>query len=199
MALTQELIDLWARTLGKLLPRGRAWTLEEQPNLTKQVTALAPELCRQNDEIVDLLEVETNPSTTDDLLPDWEEFLGLPDECTPAGLTDDERRAQLVQRMTVKGSLSVEFLQEQIEALGVVGGEVYSFEPFLAGRNRAGDPLTNGFDDRFRAGDRCGDRLYIWGWTYYFCVILPSLPNELVECTVNKLKPANAGVIFTTP
>ena len=57
----------------------------------------------------DLLERESDPRLTIELLPDWERNWGLPDPCYTAPLTIDERQLALVMRMTMQGAQSREF------------------------------------------------------------------------------------------
>jgi len=86
---------------------------------------------------------------------------------------------------------------------------------FVAGRARAGDPLTNYWNRHFVAGSTAGTVLSDIGWLYYFNVEMPAtavqhfiagsvagtplqtFSNPLIECTIRKLKPAHAGVTFT--
>ena len=196
------------------MPQGKLWDFEEMPKLVALFRGLAAEGCRVEDLIDKLLYVESDPRLTDEYLADWERAWGLPDECTPDGLSVADRRTQLVQKIIDEGGLSKTYF----EGLGLDLGftiDVTKWQPFLAGHSVAGDPLTNDFDDRFRAGDRAGERIYIWGWKYYFNVELPAsaatvfhagdrcggrlseFSNPLIECTIKKRKPAYGGVTFT--
>ena len=57
----------------------------------------------------DLLERESDPRQTVELLPDWERNWGLPDPCYEAPQTIGERQLALVMRMTMQGAQSREF------------------------------------------------------------------------------------------
>lgn len=198
--------------LIKLLPKGRLWRPKEQPNFSKLLGSTSEELCRVDDRIKQML-IEIDPRTTDEALDQWESQLALPDECTPSGLTDDERRQQATQKLTNVGGLSASFYEETILNLGFTA-TVQNRVNFVAGRGKAGDPLTNYFNREFVAGSTAGTPLTEVGWLYYFEVELPatastvfvagslagdplrSFSNELVECTIKKLKPAHAGAFF---
>ena len=119
-----------------------------------------------------------------------------------------------MQKMTNIGGLSktfYEFLGDQLGFDITVENRVN----FLAGRGRAGDPISNYFNRHFVAGSKAGEFLIEIGWRFYFNVEMPitaaqhfvagslagealqTFSNELIECTMKKLKPAHAGVTFT--
>lgn len=199
--------------LINLLPKGKLWRPKEQPIFAKVLESAAQELCRVDDRRQQML-LEVDPRTTFESLDTWENVLSLPDECTPDGLDLNQRRNQLVQKLTNIGGLSAafyEFLGLQLGFVIVVENRVN----FLAGRARAGDPLTNYFNRRFVAGSLCGTQLVETGWRYCFNVEMPAtasehfvagslagtplrvFSNELIECTMRKLKPAHSCVTFT--
>lgn len=199
--------------LIKLLPKGRLWSPKDQPIFSDLLEATAQEPCRIDDRVKQML-LEVDTRTTDESLDTWEGVLGIPDECTADSQTNDERRQQLTQKLTNVGGLSVAFYEETNLNLGFVT-KVENRVNFLAGRGRAGDPISNYFDEHFVAGSTAGTPLAKWGWLYYFNVELPAtasehfvagsvagtplrtFSNELIECTMNKLKPAHSGVTFT--
>lgn len=74
--------DWMAATLD-LLPPGRAWSREPASNLGKLVGVLATERKARHERAVNLLEVEAFPTTSVELLPEWEQAAGLPDPCKP--------------------------------------------------------------------------------------------------------------------
>lgn len=199
--------------LVNLLPKGRLWRPQDQPNFSKLLESAAQELCRVDDRVKQLF-LEVDPRTTDEALDTWEGVFGLPDECTSDEQTLNERRNQLVQKLTNIGGLSASFY----EFIGAQLGFDISVENrvnFLAGRGRAGDPLTNYFNRHFVAGSTAGTQLVETGWRYCFNVELPAtasehfvagstagtplreFSNELIECTIRKLKPAHSCVTFT--
>ncbi len=211
MALS-AVLEKYKRLLVQLLPPGRLWQPRAQPTFDKLLESTAQELCRVDGRVKDMKR-EIDPTVTSELLPDWERFLALPDECTPDNLTPDERRQQLVQKLTNVGGLSASFF----EFIGAQLGfdiDVENCVNFIAGRARAGDPLCNYFDRHFVAGSVAGTQLAVSGWRYFFLVTMPAdatqhfvagstageplvlFSNPLIECTIRKLKPAHAGVSF---
>lgn len=87
------LADAYARALKALLPPGRLWRLDAESIVTETLTACADELARVDGRAKDLLR-EADPTTTDELLPDFEAIFGL-----PATGTIDQRRARVVSRL----------------------------------------------------------------------------------------------------
>ena len=205
----------YKQLLINLLPRGRLWKPSEQPVFNNLLKSTAQEPCRVDDRVKQLF-IETDPrtATADESLDQWEGILGLPDECTPDGLDEAERQIQATQKLTNIGGLSKTFYEFVTAQLGFPTTIVTNILPFTAG-SRAGDRLTNYFNRHFVAGSVAGTPLSEIGWKYYFEVELPitasshfvagstagtpirSFSNPLIECTIKKLKPAHAGVIFS--
>lgn len=205
----QKYIDLFKN----LLPPGRLWNPTEQPVFLGLITSIIGEFCRVDDRVDDLL-ANVDPRTTDEAADQWQEFLGLPDECTPEDQTLDEVRTQLVQKLTNVGGISQTFYEFIAGQLGFPDTAVKNWTNFTAG-SLAGDPLTNYWDRHFVAGSQCGNQLQDIGWMFYFNVDMPAsasehfvagsecgnplrlFSNELLECTFKKIKPAYAGVTFS--
>lgn len=206
-------LERYKQLLINLLPKGKLWQPIGQPVFTRLLESSAQELCRVDDRRQQMI-LEIDPRTTFESILEWESQLGLPDECTQNGLTLNERRNQLVQKLTNIGGLSKTFY----EFLGAQLGFAITVENrvnFIAGRARAGDLLTNYFNRHFVAGSKAGEFLTEIGWRFVFNVELPitaaqhfvagsfagtplrTFSNPLMECTINKLKPAHAGVTFT--
>lgn len=212
-----SLVEKYRRLLGKLLPLGRAW--EQLKEDSQQILlGLAYEFCRVDERAQDLLQ-EFDPGTADELLTDWETLLGLPDECSPLAPDLAQRRQQARQKLAALGGTSKEFYEQVAANLGF-DAIVRDYRAFRVGISRVGERLSNPFDpdkDVFRVGrNRVGDQLKIAGWRYIFevnveaTVIEPfrvgrnrvgdplvNFGNDILECTMAKLKPAHTGVFFT--
>ncbi len=83
----------FARMVVRLWPAGRYRT-DPDGNIFKSSHAIGDELARLQQRQIDLLE-ESDPRTTSELLPEWEEQHGL----TDSSGTDDERQARLETRI----------------------------------------------------------------------------------------------------
>ncbi len=186
----------YRQLLINLLPLGRLWQPAEQPVFSDLLESSAQELCRVDERVTQMLEVEIDPRTALEALDQWEAILGLPDECSPLIQTVDERRQQATQKLTNIGGLSETFYEFIAAQLGFPDVTVNNFVNFIAGRARAGDPLTNYFDSHFVAGSTAGTALTDIGWLYYFNVDIPT-PSDTIECTMRKLKPAHGAIFFT--
>lgn len=101
-----------------LRPRGYAWMQALNSVWAKMFMALAEEFRRIEERAYDLLTDEADPRNTTELLPEWEQAYGLPDECSPAGSTVSERQAALVARIVATGGQSISYFTEVAEALG---------------------------------------------------------------------------------
>ena len=204
----------YKQLLINFLPLGKLWKPSEQPVFSKVLESTSQELCRVDDRVKQMF-IETDPRNTTDAesLDQWENVLGLPDECTPEDQTEADRQIQATQKLTNIGGISKTFYEFLNLQLGFVT-TVTNILPFVAG-SKAGDKLTNFFNNHFVAGSPAGMQIVEVGWRYYFNVELPitaatvfvagskageplrTFSNELIECTIKKLKPAHAGVIFT--
>lgn len=214
---SSRLLLAYKNLMKKLFPLGRAWENIKETN-DDFFEALAAEFCRVDERGADLLR-EFDPGTSIELLPDWEQLLGLPDDCSPDDATLEVRQQQARQKLAAIGGLSKEYYETLAASLGFEA-IVSDYHSFRVGSSRVGDPLSNPFDsdrDVFRVGrDRVGQPLERHGWRYTFEVNIPAdvvepfrvgtnrvgeplvfFGNELLECTFKKLKPAHASVFFT--
>lgn len=198
---TSGLRERYSRLMRKLLPSGWAWLRvnDKTSNIFKLFDSASIEYCRVDERARQLIE-EVDPSTTFELLEDWERLLGLPDECDPAvDQSLQERRQRVLQVLTTRGGQNEQFYKELAANFGF-DVDVISAEdqpPFLAGAGQAGQRLTNGswryafvinapaeFLTLFRAGQStAGDRLVTIG-------------NDTLKCLMEKYKPAHTIVLF---
>jgi uncharacterized protein YmfQ (DUF2313 family) len=92
----------------------------------------------------DLLERESDPRKTIELLSDWERNWGLPDPCYAEPVTVAERQQALVQRMTLEGGQSRAFFIKVAKDIGY-SINIREYSPFMAGVSQVGD--TRNLDD----------------------------------------------------
>ncbi|MBP2840430.1 putative phage tail protein [Pseudomonas sp. PNP] len=116
MAMT---VDDYREQLRQLLPPGPAFDPELQPDWAQMLASLAPELARV-DEALDGLQREMNPATVVALLPDWENYLGLPDACVVPGSQSFEQRGQAVlDKLTATGAPQLGYYRKLGEQSGL--------------------------------------------------------------------------------
>ena len=187
--------DQYSEHLSALLPPGQAWTREQGTTLQNLLRALAEEFARVDVRAHALLG-EVIPGRTLELLQEWELTAGLPDTCVQSGQTLQERRNALVAKLTNSGGQSKAFFIALAAYLGFTI-TITEYRPFRVGISAVGDALSNGdwiFTWKvngeettivyFRAGlSAVGEPLRKWG-------------NEILECVINQLKPAQTHVIF---
>jgi uncharacterized protein YmfQ (DUF2313 family) len=197
-----------------LLPNGQAWP--RHPLSTQVLTCAG--LCDYwgfvDGRAADLLEIESDPRTTIELLPDWERNWGLPDDCIADPPTDlNSRRANLVAKMTLLGCQSIQCYYNLAEALGY-NITITEYSPYMCGVSRCGD--TRG---QFNPSDPTH---YCWTlgppeiryyWTihvsakkliYFHCnssrcgtdrLLAIGIASDL-ECIFNRRKEAHTHIVF---
>jgi uncharacterized protein YmfQ (DUF2313 family) len=128
-------------------------------------------------------------------LADWERILGLPDTCAGGyGQTQAERIAAALAKIRARGGQSRAYFIGVAAALGfsitIEEHAVYTCES-ACGQHLHNEPWRFVWTVRaaavtvraFTARSACGDPLASWG-------------NALLECVINRLKPAHTYVIF---
>lgn len=173
--------ELYGEQAGGLLPPGRLWSQRPESTLRRLLGAIGAVFSRVH-AAQDALLVELYPLTTSALLPEYEALLGLPDACTPtADQTLQERRARVVERLTIQPRPTLLYLVQLAAAIG------YSAEVVEG----PGDfEVTVGVDTGrvtyFRTGEsECGD-------------LLGNFTQAAdLECLLREQKPAHIELVFS--
>jgi uncharacterized protein YmfQ (DUF2313 family) len=134
--------DDYKFALLNLLPQGYAWSRAFGTTLERTVNGLAQYWGFVDSRAADLLERESDPRKTIELLPDWERAWGLPDPCFPSATTISERQRMLVMKMTWLGGQSRQYFTDVLEWLGYTVVTIKEFSPFMAGISQVGDTRT---------------------------------------------------------
>jgi uncharacterized protein YmfQ (DUF2313 family) len=164
----------------------------------------------------DLLERESDPRKTIELLPDWERAWGLPDPCFPKATTIAERQKMLVLYMTWMGGQSRKYFTDLMAYLGFTI-EIKEWAPFMAGVSQAGEtrPLkADGTLDtsknfrwyigppemRFAWSANVGQVSVSWfraasGQAGIDPHLRMGVPEDL-QCLLNRWKPAHTVLVF---
>lgn len=183
--------------LQALLPPGPAWPRDADAPLTRLLDALSVELARVDGQAWRLVE-EADPRTTAELFLDWERVAALPDPCAEAfggEQTMSQRRAALVGRLTTLGGQSPAYFIGVAAAIGyaititefprftvnsAVSEAIYGGAWNFAWQvNAALNTVTT-----FNVKSTVADPLAAWG-------------NALLECVIERLKPAHTDVLFS--
>ena len=192
-------LDLTAERLlalfKSLLPRGRVWPRDIGTDMERALAGLMPTYERLAARDANLL-ADAFPPTALELLPEWEASLGLPDPCAGEAPTLQQRRAQVVARLTAKGGQSVPYFVSLAAALGYTV-TVKEYGPSRVGFMRMGDRLQSAdwahvwaiqapetTITPFRFGlSGMGERFRIWG-------------NDVLECELRDVAPAHTILLF---
>lgn len=91
--------------LRALMPAGPAWDPDMVPELETIISGLSRELARVDARAFDLIN-EMDPATVSELVPDWEQVMGLPDPCFGENPAFEDRRLAVRQRLVEVGGQS---------------------------------------------------------------------------------------------
>ena len=126
-----------------LLPQGQAWPKRPGSTLDLACRGLAEYWGFVDSRAADLLEQESDPRITLELLPDWERNWGLPDPCYESPQTIAERQLALILRMTMEGGASRQFFIDLAATLGYTI-TITEYRTFVVGIDRVGDARVYG-------------------------------------------------------
>jgi uncharacterized protein YmfQ (DUF2313 family) len=199
----------YAQGFFSLLPRGDIWDRDLRRLIMRICDGLARFWAYVDSRAADLLERESDPTRTVELLPEWETAFGLPDPCFPEATTIGERQRMLVTQITWQGGQSRQYF---IDLLAWIGFRVviHEWSPFMAGISRAGDTRPSP-DERFRWYVGPPEMRFAWtaqvghmGLAWFRASagqagVDPHLSFRIpfaVECLLMRWKPAHTWLVF---
>lgn len=203
----------YAQQFISLLPEGQAWNREPDSTMILTCTGLSLYWGFVDSRAADLLEKESDPRTTVELLPDWERAWGLPDPCFPEAKSISERQHLLVLIMTMLGGQSRAWF-EYVASLTGYKIQIGEWSPFMCGVSECGDTRyeydNTGLyrwylgppENRFYWYVQSDDAVLEWfrcGTSYSQCGIHPHLKivtSSPVECLLQRYKPAHTEMVF---
>lgn len=175
----------YAVALQDLLPRGRAWTRRFDTVLGQLVRGLSEEAQRVEDRGRDLIEETLCRSASGEMLDDWEEQLGIPDECLAGAGTVAARWVAVLAKLTARGGQSRAYYIALAAAMGYAVTIVEHNASAFRVEQSTVEEAIDGTD-------------WLWTWEVIFAV--PTDPGtEAVECVIKAKKPAHTAVFFTYP
>lgn len=166
--------------LQQLMPRGRVWPRDSDATQT-QVLAALTRIYARNNQRANYLLADAFPSTTTELISEWESTLGLPDPCVGPSPTLQQRRASIVAAFANSGGQSIGYYIGYAKLLGYTI-TITQFPPdqFKWQINAALNTVSY-----FRTGvSSAGEPLATWG-------------NDVLECEMNRIKPAHTTLVFS--
>lgn len=185
----------FAQALQALMPFGKVWPRDPGTIQSQVLSGLAAIYERNSDRAQNLIS-DAFPASTFELLPEWEETLGLPDPCAGTSPTIQQRRNQVVARFANSGGQSAAYYINFALNLGYAV-TVRQYAPFRCGQSRAGDSLR-GIEwfytwaihaplntvTRFRTGQStAGEALATWN-------------NQVLQCELSSVAPAHTYLLF---
>jgi len=204
----------YAHAFLTLLPKGQAWPREDGSTLVRTINGLCEYWGYVDGRAADLLERESDPRHTIELLPDWERAWGLPDPCFPSATTIGERQRMLVMFMTWLGGQSRDYFKKVAAYVGYTI-EIKEFAPFMCGISRVGDtrmppPDSPLEDQNFRWYIGPPEQRFYWevsigqvGLTWFRASsgqvgvdphLKLSVPTEFI-CLLDRWKPAHTFIV----
>jgi uncharacterized protein YmfQ (DUF2313 family) len=154
--------------LQALLPQGPAWARDPDAVLTRLLSALSEEFARIDARAGQVID-EADPRNTTELLVDWERVAGLSALSPLDGslLSTDQRRANLVSRITERGGQSPAY--------------------FIAMAARMGFVITITEFREWTVGDSVDAPLYGFDWNFAWRVNAPAVTAQewSVDSTVD--------------
>ena len=188
--------DDYRQQLAKLLPAGPAWDIENAPNSYQLLDGLAQEFFRVFTRAANLA-AEATPSTTSELLPDYERLFSLPDVCVTTTQTIDQRHAALASKMTAIGQQTPAYYISLAATMGYPGATITTYQQATCNSDcnsqiwSVADIFTwvlsvsgsTGGIYPATCNSDCNTPLNSWG-------------DQALECRVNHEKPAHTAVLF---
>ena len=205
--------DDYTQAFLALLPTGQAWPRDPDSTLVLTCSGLIDYWGFVDGRAADLLETESDPRLTLELLPDWERAFGLPDPCLTDPPTDlTARRLALVAKMTLLGAQSRQFFYNVAKTLGY-DILITEHAPYMTGVSTCGD--TRGYDSldpthyHWELGPpeiRFYWNVHVNGkeFVYFHCASSQCGIDRLLrigiaadlECVFNRWKPAHTQIVF---
>jgi uncharacterized protein YmfQ (DUF2313 family) len=183
-----------ARQLVSTLPDGRVWHAKTAAgtNMHALVSACAAEF-RQIQIQIETLAREFDVNLTDQLLPDWETSVGLPEECTgQLAALADRRKAVILRLRKIPFVTKADYEQLAFDLTGLSvtvtpGAELELFPldfPIILASGNSYFKLYVTFNDA------------IGGFPYLFPFNFISTGDNIIRCVFEQIAPANVLIIF---
>lgn len=191
---TAPTLEQTTRQLASNLPDGRCWEAKNLAgtNVYALISACGAEF-REIQKQIETLAREFDVRLTDQLLPDWERSVGLPEECIGQfGTLVDRRNAVILRLRKIPFVTKQEFEQLAFDLTGlsvtlVPGAEIEIFPlsfplPFAVGNSYF--KLHVIFNDT------------IGGFPYLFALPFLRGPSQIIECVFRQIISATVLLIF---
>lgn len=198
LLLTPHTTSEQADSLADYLPNGPLFVAKKclDTNLRNLLEGLAESL-RKAEEDINLTTSEYNIPVTTLFIEEWEKFVGIPDQCFVIADTIEQRRRNVLTKLTALGVQTAQNFIDLAAIFGVVvtitpGAEEleeeFTFEfPILISLEPKAAKFTMIVDFEVLPGDL---------FSYIFPLLFGEDLISILECLFNRLKPANVSVEF---
>ena len=166
----------------------------DDSTLRKILLGLASEWLNFRDKINEVVN-EYNPQKTTALIQEWEEFVGIPDDCIPVASTIEQRRLNVLLKLAGINATTEKQFKNVASILG------YNIE-VSNGVSTSTFPLTLPFlliseaSAPFTIVITLPSSIKPSGFPLTFPFTLTSQQPAILDCLFNKLKPANTQLFF---
>ncbi|WP_311886738.1 MULTISPECIES: putative phage tail protein [unclassified Pseudomonas] len=187
--------DEYRQQLRGLLPAGPAWDPDLVPEIDLVLSGVSVEFSRLDERAVDLLN-EMDPASVNELVPDWESVMGLPDACLGPNAAFEDRRLAVRRRLVEIGGQSRAYFLEIAISQGYPSPTITEHRAPRMGRSHFGSAhfgtwgaqflWTLNTGSRQRIGRRFGASF--WGERF------GTNPGNALECLIRRSAPAHTVV-----
>ena len=166
----------------------------DDSTLKKILIGLASEWLNFRGKINEVVK-EYNPQKTTALIQEWEEFVGIPDDCIPVASTIEQRRLNVLLKLAGINTTTEKQFKNVASILG------YNIE-VSNGVSTSTFPLTLPFlliseaSAPFTIVITLSSSIKPSGFPLTFPFTLTSQQPAILDCLFNKLKPANTQLFF---
>ena len=196
--LTPHTTSEQADSLADYLPNGPLFVAKKclDTNLRNLLEGLAESL-RKAEEDINLTTSEYDIPTTTLFIEEWEKFVGIPDDCFIIADTIEQRRSNVLTKLT---ALGVQTADEFVELAAIFGVPVNVF----SGAGEEAEFFTLEFPAIFSVISKEARFTMIVEFLvpeseqfpYIFPFLFGSDLISILECLFNRLRPANVRVEF---
>ena len=179
--------------LVALLPPGPAWDVELVPEIGELLQAGSVELAREDLRLSDLL-AESDPATVRELVPDWEQVMGLPDPCLGENPAFEDRQLAVRRRLVEVGGQTPAFFVQLAISQGYPNATVTEHRAPRFGSARFGRAHFGTWSAQFMWTLNTGPRRRLgrrFGVSY-FGERFGANPSGALECVIRRSAPAHA-------
>lgn len=185
----------YKQQLRALLPLGPAWDPELVPEVDLILEGVSQEFARVEARAAAILN-EMDAAGVNELVPDWEQVMNLPDSCLGQNPAFEDRRLAVQQRLVAVGGQTIAYFISLAAGQGYPSASVTEFRAPRWGRSRFGVAHFGTWNAQFmwtlHTGGRqkAGRRFGVSYWGERFGVN----PGNALECVIRRAAPAHAAV-----